>query len=316
MNQRTSESSPRFTTHLCKWTLFCSAIICLTMISPTADFDTPVYAQNEPIGTDNTGIANPNGQDPAVEPDSNITQETPEQTGLDLRELLQAGGMVGYLIVALSIVMVALIAQHLLAIRRDSLMPGGLAEEAHRFISAGQYSKAEGLCKENPSFLGYVIHSGLKEVEIGYHEVEKALEDSSAEQSARLFRKIEYLNVIGTIAPMLGLLGTVWGMIQSFMQFAAEANPQVSELAPGIYKALVTTLLGLGVAIPALAAFALFRNRIDELVAETSLIAEHVFSGYKRRQLGSSRETKSRQAGGESAKRSAPPVAIERGNPS
>lgn len=236
------------------------------------------------------------GNAPNPQPTSNITKVEPEtEPGLDLRELLQAGGVVGYLIVALSIVMVALIAQHLLAIRRGTLMPTGLAEEAHRLISSGQYGKAEALCKEHPSFLGYVVHSGLKEVEIGYHEVEKALEDSSAEQAARLFRKIEYLNVIGTIAPMLGLLGTVWGMIQSFMQFAAEANPQVSELAPGIYKALVTTLLGLGVAIPALAAFALFRNWIDELVAETSLIAEHVFSGFKKRHAELQRDAKPRK---------------------
>lgn len=67
---------------------------------------------------------------------------------------------------------------------------------------------------------------------------------------------------------MLGLLGTVWGMILAFMEFEQKANPQVSELAPGIYKALVTTLQGLCVAIPALAAFAHFRNRIDQLVAD------------------------------------------------
>ena len=102
------------------------------------------------------------------------------------------------------------------------------------------------------------------------------------EQSARLFRRIEYLSVIGTIVPMLGLMGTVWGMIQAFVEFEQEANPQVSELAPGIYRALVTTLLGLAVAVPSLSAFAIFRNRIDELAAEATLLAEHVFADYRR----------------------------------
>ena len=81
---------------------------------------------------------------------------------------------------------------------------------------------------------------------------------------------------------MLGLLGTVWGMILAFMEFEQKANPQVSELAPGIYRALVTTLFGLWVAVPAVASFAYFRNRIDELVAQTALLAEHVFADSKR----------------------------------
>ena len=98
---------------------------------------------------------------------------------------------------------------------------------------------------------------------------------------------------------MLGLLGTVWGMIQAFLEFETKANPQVSELAPGIYKALVTTLLGLSVAVPAVASFAVFRNRIDELVAESSLMAEHVFSDFKR--LSANRRKSARQQQAESS---------------
>jgi biopolymer transport protein ExbB len=78
-------------------------------------------------------------------------------------------------------------------------------------------------------------------------------------------------------------------LILAFMEFELKTNPQVSELAPGIYKALVTTLQGLCVAIPALAIYALLRNRVDELVAQTSLMAEHVFSGFKRSRAGSRR---------------------------
>ncbi|MFM8218473.1 MAG: MotA/TolQ/ExbB proton channel family protein, partial [Planctomycetaceae bacterium] len=107
-------------------------------------------------------------------------------------------------------------------------------------------------------------------------------EDAAQQQAARLFRGLEYFTVIGTVAPMLGLLGTVWGMILAFMEFEQKANPQVSELAPGIYKALVTTLQGLVVAIPALTLYAMFRNRVDELVSQASLLAEHVFAGHRR----------------------------------
>ena len=201
---------------------------------------------------------------------------------LELTEMLRAGGAVGYLIVLLSLIMVALIADHIMNIRRSTIMPPGLAEEVHRCLAERQIDEAKQQCDQHPGFLSRVLHAGLEETGISYNAAEKAMEDAAVEQSARLFRRIEYLSVIGTIAPMLGLMGTVWGMIQAFLEFEQKANPQVSELAPGIYRALITTLLGLGVAVPSLSAFAIFRNRIDELAAEATLLAEHVFADYRR----------------------------------
>lgn len=201
---------------------------------------------------------------------------------LDIWGLLEAGGTIGWIIMALSLWMVALLVQHLLTVRRGTLMPKGLAEEVHQRISAREYQQAEEACRQSPGFESYVLSAGLAEVALGYSAVEKAMEDASQQQAARLYRRLEYFTVIGTIAPMLGLLGTVWGMILAFMEFEVKANPQVSELAPGIYRALVTTLQGLCVAIPALGAYAVLRNRVDELVAEATLLAEYVFSNFKR----------------------------------
>jgi len=202
--------------------------------------------------------------------------------GLDAWGLLEAGGTIGWIIMAISVWMIALLIQHLISLRTPVLMPPGLAEQVHNLIAEGRYPEAQQVCRANPSFLSSVLDAGLVETPLGYSAVEKALEDASQQHAARLFRGLEYYTVIGTIAPMLGLLGTVWGMILAFMEFEMKTNPQVSELAPGIYKALVTTLQGLCVAIPALAIYALLRNRVDELVAQTSLMAEHVFSGFKR----------------------------------
>jgi len=204
------------------------------------------------------------------------------QAEMGLRQILNDAGWIGYIIIALSVAMVALIVEHLISFRRKSLMPPGLADDSHRLILQGQFKQAQELCRQNPSFLGHVLEAGLKEVNLGYSAVEKSMEDASTEQSARMFRKIEYLSVIGTLAPMIGLLGTVWGLMLAFQEFELKTNPHISELAPGIRKAMVTTLMGLMVAVPALGSFAFFRNRIDELVAESSLTAEHVFSDYKR----------------------------------
>ncbi len=222
-------------------------------------------------------------QDEAA-PDNVVTVRTGESRPgpLDPGELIRAGGLIGFLIGLLSLVMVALIIDHILNIRRHTLMPPGLAEEVHRRLGERDIEGARQVCEEHPGFLSRLLAAGLAEVGVGYAGIEKSMEDAAVEQSARLYRRIEYLSVIGTIVPMLGLMGTVWGMIQAFVEFEQKANPQVSELAPGIYRALVTTLLGLGVAVPSLSAFAIFRNRIDELAAEATLLAEHVFADYRR----------------------------------
>lgn len=201
---------------------------------------------------------------------------------LSPRELLAAGGTIGYVIIFLSFLMVALIVDYLLTIRRTTFMPPGLAEEVHKLLADRKLSEATKLCEKQPGFMGRVLSAGLQESQLGYPVMEKAMEDAAAEQSARCYRRIEHVAVISTLAPMLGLMGTVWGMIQAFMEFEMKANPQISELAPGVYKALVTTLQGLAVAIPAVAAVAFFRSRVEELSMEATLLASHVFADFRR----------------------------------
>ncbi|MFH1919347.1 MAG: MotA/TolQ/ExbB proton channel family protein, partial [Planctomycetota bacterium] len=199
-------------------------------------------------------------------------------------EILSAGGIVGMLIMLLSIAAVALVIEHVMTIRAAVLMPPGLAEEARELLAAGKLGPASQRCQMQQSFLAHVLTAGLAEADGGWPAVEKAMEDATAEQSARLFRKIEYLSVIGNIAPMMGLLGTVIGMIFAFREVAdTQGAARAADLAEGIYLALVTTVEGLIVAIPSLAAFAVFRNRVDQLVAESTYVAQHVFAPWKRR---------------------------------
>jgi biopolymer transport protein ExbB len=114
------------------------------------------------------------------------------------------------------------------------------------------------------------------------------MEDAVAEQSARLFRRIEYLSVIANIAPMVGLLGTVVGLVMAFHKVAAtQGTAGAGDLAEGIYHALVSTIAGLIVAIPALGVFAIFRNRLDQLMAEAAYLAQHAVAPLKRRRLRS-----------------------------
>ncbi len=220
-------------------------------------------------------------------PDADPAGQPSGPEGETLWEILGAGGVVGMLILLLSLAAVALVVEHLMTLREPVLMPPGLADDVFQLLTAGKPSLAIERCRQQPSFLAFVLDAGLSEAEGGWPAAEKALEDAMADQSARLFRKIEYLSVIGNIAPMLGLLGTVVGMIFAFREVAAtQGAARAGDLAEGIYLALVTTVLGLIVAIPALGAFAIFRNRVDQLVAEAAYVAQHVFRPLKRQEAG------------------------------
>lgn len=216
---------------------------------------------------------------------SDTTKAAPAEKASDdgFFALVAAGGKIGHTIIFLSVVAVSLAIEHLLTIRRGTLIPPGLAEKVRDLLRAGQYAQADQQCKLQPSVLASVLQAGISEIDGGWPVVEKALEDSMADQAARLHRKAEYISVIGNIAPMLGLLGTVVGMIEAFSEVAnSGGTANAAQLADGIYKALVTTVEGLVVAIPALGIFAIFRNRIDGFVGEVAYVAQHVFAPIRR----------------------------------
>jgi biopolymer transport protein ExbB len=197
--------------------------------------------------------------------------------------MIEASGTIGAVIILLSVAALALVFENLMTIRRSALMPIGLAHRLHANITAGEYSEAEQACKERPSYLSYVVLAGLQEVRLGYRAVEKAMEDASQEQASRLFRKVEYLALISNLAPMLGLLGTVVGILEAFRTIAQKGGQAVAaDLADGVYLALVTTVQGLVVGIPALAVYAIFRNRVEQLASEVSLLSEQIFVNYRR----------------------------------
>jgi biopolymer transport protein ExbB len=220
---------------------------------------------------------------PSSGPDVSLAHEAPPGDSNSFWDILAAGGPVGMLILLLSVAAAALVVEHVMTIRAAVLMPPGLADDVRELLKSGQVALADERCRVQPSFLSHVLGAGLAELDGGWPAVEKAMEDATAEQSARLFRKIEYLSVIGNIAPMMGLLGTVIGMIFAFRQVAeTQGAARAADLAQGIYLALVTTVEGLVVAIPSLAAFAVFRNRVDQLVAEATYVAQHVSAPLKR----------------------------------
>jgi biopolymer transport protein ExbB len=221
--------------------------------------------------------------------------EPQQQAPAGFFEIMFSGGIVGIVLmlalIALSLTAAYLVFEHVMTLRKSELMPQGLADRVRKSVAAGRFEEAEQACRGQPSFLSFVLLNGIAEAEGGWSAVEKALEDAVAEQSARLFRKIEYLSVIGNIAPMLGLLGTVIGMLLAFREVAVSGGSAgAGELAGGIYQALVTTVVGLVIAIPSLGAFAIFRNRVDQFVAEAAYLAQHALAPLKRKRPGKWKE--------------------------
>lgn len=189
------------------------------------------------------------------------------------------GGWIAYILIALSVVMAALAIEHGLSIRRATIIPSEAVERVRGLIGEKKYLEAIQFTAEDPSMIGYVLNSGLLESSNGFEAMERAVEDSIDERSARFFRKIEYLSVIGNVAPMIGLFGTVLGMILLFAEIhAADGLPGARVVADRMAVALITTFWGLAVAIPSLSIYAVFRNRIDALTAECALTADRMLT--------------------------------------
>ena len=195
-------------------------------------------------------------------------------------DLLLASGWIGLVLLAASIVAVSLIIRLALALRRSSFIPLDLARELRDRLSRRELDGALQLANESPSFVGAVVAQGLKESSRGWTAIEKAVEDAAADYASRTFRRSEPLATIGNVAPMLGLLGTVIGMVTTFGEIAV-SDGSGRNLANGIYFALVTTVDGLIVAIPALVAHSMINARIATLVSEGIEMINAIFDPLK-----------------------------------
>ena len=214
-----------------------------------------------------------------------IAPDATDATGPQIKYFdffVMKGGPIAYGLILLSVVTIALTIEHFMSIRRVTIVPSDTADEARGLLSERKYLDAITYTAEDPSMMGYVLNTGLLEASNGYEAMERALEESLDERSAKLFRKIEYLNIIGIVAPMIGLFGTVTGMIFLFARIHAQGQiPAPRDVANDIAVALITTFWGLAVAIWALSFHAVFRNRIDVLTAECALAAERLLSVFK-----------------------------------
>lgn len=203
-------------------------------------------------------------------------------TGRSLIEYIQGGGWIGYVIIALSIVALTLAIIRLFQIRLSALAPEDVVRALEEMLKKGKINDALAYCQDdiNQCFLTRVMGAGLSRYRrspFGVLELKGALEEAGQEQIARLSRSTDGMAAIASIAPMLGLFGTVVGLYGAFGTMADVGGfARPDQLAGDVSLALVTTIQGLFVAIPTLAAVTWFRNRIDHLASEVAGIVDEL----------------------------------------
>jgi biopolymer transport protein ExbB len=180
------------------------------------------------------------------------------------------------LIMLLSVAGLTLIIQGFIKNREAVFMPQSSTSTIREMIANKQFKELIEFTEADASFVSRSLNPALKRAP-SFSAMKEAMETAVGEQTADQFRRIEYLNIIGNLGPLLGLLGTVLGMIEAFsaMQAAGgQANP--AQLAGGISKALAHTFMGLLLAVPCLAAFGVLRTLVDRLTVRGALVAEEM----------------------------------------
>ena len=230
---------------------------------------TPAYAQSQ-AQLNAADTADELDGDPLA-PSSAVAEDRSDtKAKFNLLELLFKGGVLMVPILLMSVLVVAIVFERFLNLRERKVLPRQLVDELGMLASESSGfdpKQAYRICQDFPSSASSVIRSMLLKVGRPQSEVERAVAEASDREASRLYGNVRWLNLIAAVAPLIGLFGTVWGMIQAFFQttqLTAGQNKSVF-LAEGIYVALVTTLGGLAVAIPAAIFSHYFEGRIQSL---------------------------------------------------
>jgi len=175
------------------------------------------------------------------------------------------------MILSTSIATMWFIIDGLIKIRRDKLLPGDVVEGVRVALSEGDLQAALDTCEANPGPVSRILLAGFGNISEGYEVIQESVGSAAELESEQLMQRVSYLNLCGQIAPMLGLMGTVIGMVFAFQTLGqgAQGAAKAQMLAQNISTALWTTCVGLLISVPALLSFTLIRNYATRLILET-----------------------------------------------
>jgi len=199
-----------------------------------------------------------------------------------LRWAIEASGPIGIFLVGLSIYFTALVIRLFLEFRVSEAVPPALIEKLETAIKERKFQDAYDACRDDNSFLARMVRTGVANLPNGRAEAKEAMNDTAAEIVLGMEARTSYLATIGTLGPMIGLVGTIFGMIMSFQEIATAAGsqPKPEKVAEGISTALFITLEGVSIAVPAIFFFAFFRNRIAQIAMEATKVADRTIAAF------------------------------------
>jgi len=192
------------------------------------------------------------------------------------------GMIITWLLILMSVCVMALIIKYLMDNSASQIMPVDAVVAYEQLLQEKRFREAIERAQADETAFGQIIGAALTEAGNGYGAMARAVEEETDRVGSKRIRAVEILNVLGAVGPMIGLFGTVYGMIDAFAQLVqAGGRPDPADLAGGISTALVTTFWGLVVGIPAVAAGAMIKNKIDGLMLEAMIQAESLIRQFQ-----------------------------------
>ena len=204
---------------------------------------------------------------------------TAQKENLVLFMIKSLGFVFGPLLLALSVAMMALVVLLALDLRMSSAIPPGFVDEFTDIVNKRKFKEAFDMARNDPSFLGQVLTAGMSRLQYGIEDAREAAMNTLDAIKSDKEQKNNYNAVIASLGPMIGLVGTVYGMIKSFSVLAIPGvQVKPAELADGISHALVVTLFGVGISVPAIFFNAFYRNRITKVMMDVGHIADDLLT--------------------------------------
>jgi len=196
---------------------------------------------------------------------------------MNLLDMFLKGGVVMWPILLCSILGLAVVVDRIIVLRRARINVPAFMVRIRGFIKKKDISGAISYCMEEKSPVANIVRKGLKKYKYGHDRVKEAIENAGSQEISKLEKGLNVLATVAGVAPLLGFLGTVTGMITAFMtvqELQGAVGP--SDLAGGIWEALITTAYGLFVGIPALAIYNYFLGSVKKLVLQMETVANDV----------------------------------------
>ncbi|MBI4556310.1 MAG: MotA/TolQ/ExbB proton channel family protein [Candidatus Hydrogenedentes bacterium] len=258
-----------------RWSLLCGPllfiVVCALIVPAFSQEPAPAPAAEAPA-------ASPAPQTPPAPEQAAAVGSVPGPLAkLTLWEMMKRGGPIMIIIYALSVITVILALYFLLTVTPGREVPSNFTKRIHAAVRGGDLRSAYQMCEGRDEFIANVMRAGLKMSGHDRYVIQDAMESEGERGATALWQKISYLNNIGIIAPLLGLLGTVTGMIQAFGAIALDSS-QVKGLtmAYGVAQAMITTAGGLILAIPTLVVYYYLRGRVIKIIAEVEAQASEI----------------------------------------